>query len=351
MKNSLSNLANNFHPGNICLKVDQFLGESQLDAKTFMHVYAVKTEKEIFCSQSDSYRLDFDCSDVKCKFHVHSTTSNGTKMFIVRTFRDHCDHCEALQKDRVPEPALGRLLSDLLRDEKKLSPTTIFNDLDKQMSISSVSRACMKAQELFLGTLKSSYSFVLPYIEKWIENNPGTVGIVDVDCSFFKHCFVALGASINGFNFTKKVIALDGTHLKTSFKGVLLIAVSVDAGGHIFPLCYGVYASESKYAWTQFLQHLKEHFKIDSHVFISDRQKGLIPALAEQFPANNHYNCVHHLVDNFKSRGGKGSGEAVSHLWTAARTPIVQHVLTIPFWCLITCCIRKTLALESFILL
>ncbi|KAL0221270.1 hypothetical protein RCL1_001124 [Eukaryota sp. TZLM3-RCL] len=119
MKNSLRNLANNFHPGNICLKVDQFLGESQLDAKTFMHVYAVKTEKEIFCSQSDSYRLDFDCSDVKCKFHIHSTTSNGTKMFIVRTFRDHCDHCEALQKDRVPEPVLGRLLSDLLRDEKK----------------------------------------------------------------------------------------------------------------------------------------------------------------------------------------------------------------------------------------
>ncbi|KAL0251696.1 hypothetical protein GEMRC1_000908 [Eukaryota sp. GEM-RC1] len=122
MKNTLSALANAFYPGNMQLQVGEILGKNQLDASTFLHVYSLKTDKEIFCSQSNNRRLDFACSSEECSFHVHCTSHAEEHPFTLKTLRGHHPFCKALSKQKVTEPVVGRLLRDLLRHEK-LSPT------------------------------------------------------------------------------------------------------------------------------------------------------------------------------------------------------------------------------------
>ncbi|KAL0221226.1 hypothetical protein RCL1_001080 [Eukaryota sp. TZLM3-RCL] len=46
--------------------------------------------------------------------------------------------------------------------------------------------------------------------------------------------------------------------------------------------------------------------------------------MEEVMPNIHHYHCVHHLVENFKKHGGRGSAKAVPLLWRAARACEVE---------------------------
>jgi len=55
---------------------------------------------------------------------------------------------------------------------------------------------------------------------------------------------------------------------------------------------------------------------------MTDKQKGLIPAVEEIFPESEHRFCVRHLYSNFKDAGFKGE-ILKNQLWTCARASTV----------------------------
>lgn len=57
--------------------------------------------------------------------------------------------------------------------------------------------------------------------------------------------FVAFGASINGYQFMRKVVVADGTHLKGKYAGCLLAASAQDGNYQIFPLAFAIVDSEN----------------------------------------------------------------------------------------------------------
>jgi len=57
--------------------------------------------------------------------------------------------------------------------------------------------------------------------------------------------------------------------------------------------------------------------------FLSDRQKGIIEAVSDEFPGSPHGYCLKHLEQNFKNAGFK-SKELCSQLWKIARTTIQE---------------------------
>ena len=108
---------------------------------------------------------------------------------------------------------------------------------------------------------------------------------------------------------------VNGCHLKTIHKLILLVAVRVDGNGSIMPLAWAVVWSETKANWIRFLQDLRDALNIgepeqhiDNAVFLSDRQKGLIPAVIHVLPGAEHYYCVHHLYTNVQQEYGKVAG-------------------------------------------
>ncbi|XP_070009520.1 uncharacterized protein [Nicotiana sylvestris] len=111
--------------------------------------------------------------------------------------------------------------------------------------------------------------------------------------------------AVDGFSHCRPLISIDDTHVYGKYDIKLLIAVTVDANGQIFPLAFAICANESQETWTLFLNHLKEHVvKQRSGVcLISDRHGGILSSV-ENLPTWQelyayHRYCVRHFKVNF----------------------------------------------------
>ena len=118
---------------------------------------------------------------------------------------------------------------------------------------------------------------------------------------------------------------MDGCHIKTKFGGQLLTAVGMDPNDCIYPIAIAVVEVESLATWKWFLQKLKEDLGIDNTypwTIMTDKQKGLIPAVQQVFPEAEHRFCVRHLYQNFQMHF---KGENLKNqLWACARSSSVR---------------------------
>ena len=74
----------------------------------------------------------------------------------------------------------------------------------------------------------------------------GTCTALEMDDSgHFKFCFMAFGASIEGWKYCRPIIFVDGTFLKCKFGGILLTASSQDGNNQIFPLAFAIVDSKN----------------------------------------------------------------------------------------------------------
>lgn len=83
---------------------------------------------------------------------------------------------------------------------------------------------------------------------------------------------------------------------------------------------------ESLSTWKWFLETLKEELNIGNTypwTIMTDKQKGLIPAVQQVFPESEHQFCVRHLYQNFQEHF---KGENLKNqLWACARSSFVQQ--------------------------
>ncbi|GJY07751.1 mutator type transposase [Tanacetum coccineum] len=101
-------------------------------------------------------------------------------------------------------------------------------------------------------------------------------------------------------------------------------AVSVDPNNGIYPLAYRLVEIENTESWTWFLPQLGDEVDLytnSNFTFVSDRKKGIIPAIAKLFPNAEHIYCVKHIHENMKK---KWNGTAYKELlWRAAKATTV----------------------------
>ncbi|KAK4403266.1 hypothetical protein Sango_0695200 [Sesamum angolense] len=112
--------------------------------------------------------------------------------------------------------------------------------------------------------------------------------IKDIRCHVSKH--QAYRAKRKALNAIEGQLGVDGCHLKGPHGGILLTAVSIDPNNNLYPLAYAVVSGETRESWEWFLELLKGDLNVvrdDTYTFISDKQKGLIPAFESVFPATH----------------------------------------------------------------
>ncbi|WZZ52813.1 hypothetical protein YC2023_052920 [Brassica napus] len=108
--------------------------------------------------------------------------------------------------------------------------------------------------------------------------------------------FVALGASVKGYQYMRKVIVVDGTHLKGKYAGCLLTASAQDGNYQIFPLAIA--------SWEWFFKQLKTFVtNIGGLVFVSDRNSSIYKGLSKVkvYPDAGHCICIVHLKRNIRT--------------------------------------------------
>ncbi|XP_010556040.1 PREDICTED: uncharacterized protein LOC104825417 [Tarenaya hassleriana] len=74
------------------------------------------------------------------------------------------------------------------------------------------------------------------------KRNLGTIVSLelDTDCKSFKYLFIALGATVRGWNYMCKVVTIDATFLTDQYKGTLVVATAQDGDYHQYPLAWGI---------------------------------------------------------------------------------------------------------------
>ncbi|GKC48768.1 mutator type transposase, partial [Tanacetum coccineum] len=160
------------------------------------------------------------------------------------------------------------------------------------------------------------------------RTNPDTTFKLYIERSFnpseptrqFRRIYICLGALKKGFKAgMRDLLGLDGCFMKGQYPGQLLTAVGVDANHGTYPLAYAVVEAETLNSWSWFLTCLGDDLDLtreSNFTFISDRQKGLIPALAQVFPCAEHRFCLRHIHENMK---GQFRGDLYKELlWNCA---------------------------------
>jgi hypothetical protein len=72
---------------------------------------------------------------------------------------------------------------------------------------------------------------------------------------------------------------VDGCHIKTKYKGILLTAVGIDPNNCIYPIAQAIVEVECTSSWEWFLTTLKEDLNITNtspFTIMSDKQKVLV---------------------------------------------------------------------------
>ncbi|XP_021994149.1 uncharacterized protein LOC110890805 [Helianthus annuus] len=231
-------------------------------------------------------------------------------------------------KFMAKEPAVKRLVEC----NKDISVRTIQEELARKYELRVSRMKAFRAKSLaskeVQGDNKEQYSRLRDYIMELQSANPDTTVHIEVESEpnpdsptrVFKRIYICLGPLKLGFKECgRDILGLDGAFLKGSQQGQVLVAVGLDSNNGLYPLAYAIAEAENKDSWTWFLECLKDDLALQNNsrfTFISDRQKGLIPALEKVFPAAEHRFCLRHIHQNMKLKWrGKGFKDC---LWACA---------------------------------
>lgn len=144
-------------------------------------------------------------------------------------------------------------------------PGTVMEIMQNDHSIPIIYWKAWKSREIAIdrgsGNADTSYLALPTYLAKLSNANPGSVMAIETTEAAegshrFKYLFLAFGASVKGFTYMRKMVIIDGTHLKGKYSGCLLTASAQDGNSQIFPIGFGTVDSENDQAWTWFFTKL-----------------------------------------------------------------------------------------------
>ncbi|XP_034204500.1 uncharacterized protein LOC117618861 [Prunus dulcis] len=190
-------------------------------------------------------------------------------------------------------------------------------------------RAKNLSKVIIEGSYVEQYARLWDYAEELKKANKGSTVIIKNKMKgnkpVFERIYVCLEDCKRGFLAgCRPLIGIDGCHLKGPYTGQVLTAVGVDGNNGLYPVAYAVVEMESKISWIWFLQLLIEDLQIENGkawVFMSDKQKGLIPAIETLLPTAEHRMCVRHLYSNFRT---EHAGLALKNiLWAVTRATTI----------------------------
>jgi len=141
-----------------------------------------------------------------------------------------------------------------------------------------------KIIDMLQGKQEEGYQYLAKYTVMVKETNPGSLCYIkwqdpakEGGHPVFFRMFICFEACKRGFVAgCRKLLGVDGCHLKGPYKGILLTALGLDGNNHSFPIAYAIVDQESKDNWCYFLNSLRGVIGDDldgEYTFIADRCK------------------------------------------------------------------------------
>ncbi|KAJ4910419.1 hypothetical protein Rs2_05040 [Raphanus sativus] len=297
---------------------DLFVGKTFENRDAFKHhmaLYAIKNKFVYRCAKSSPSVMVLECVGLTCTWRVYAVLVKGSNMYEVRKIGgEHC--CSVDERAGYQRQATSSVIGGLLRQQFSGTgagprPGDIRQVMrgDHAVNISywKAWRSRELAVDIAKGSCGASYKSLPNYLQRLVEANPGTITQLHTEYVEelgyrFKYMFVALGACVKGFQYMRKVVVVDGTHLRGKYAGCLLTASAQDGNYQIFPLAFAIVDGENDKSWEWFFHKLSSIVPDnDSVVFVSDRHASIYQGLSKVYPLAGHCACIIHLKRNIKT--------------------------------------------------
>ncbi|KAL4579102.1 hypothetical protein LXL04_015237 [Taraxacum kok-saghyz] len=274
-----------------------------------------------------------------CPWVLHASRTDEESDWFVKTFK----YKHTCMQTRTVRACTATFISKQIMNEVELNPTVPLRALQDQferkyevgVSMDKIFRAKAAATKMVVGDYTKQYDILRDYCLELQSTNPDTTVKIEVYSDAnpsslsrqFKRIYVCLGPLKKGFKACMRdLLGLDGAFMKGPFPGQILTAVGMDSNNGIYPLAYAIVEAENKSSWKWFLDCLGDDLEMGSNsnfTFVTDRQKGLVPALAEMFPQAEHRYCLRHIHENMKKKWKLT--EYKIHLWNCAKASTIPE--------------------------
>ena len=243
------------------------------------HEFAVAECFEFMVKRSSKTRYEIGCKFDGCPWNLYAAPVAGTtNIFRIRTYHSQhtCIGITHLGNRQASARFIAKTITQKLLARPDYGPKDIQRDLQIDLGIhlpySRVYRGKEAASTLIHGTHEDGYTALPEYCLNIEKSNPGSAVILErTNENKFQRIFISYYASGAGFAFCRPILGLDGTHLKTKYKGILLAATAIDAKGQLFPLAYAVVDAENDENWLWMLQHLRQVIETHTPDFLTAR--------------------------------------------------------------------------------
>ncbi|XP_019101360.1 PREDICTED: uncharacterized protein LOC109124917 isoform X2 [Camelina sativa] len=263
--------------------------------KTRLKILTLVQRFDYYVYKSRPTLLIVKCWVKGCKWRVTAATLRHFPKFEVRVFIS-AHTCSVTERSMRARQADHHILGELYKD--------FVGGVGPKMDYWKAYRTLRHARKLVRGSPESGYEQLPTYLYMIKRANPGTFTQLDVDeAQRFKYCFLAFGASIQGFPFLRKVVVVDGTFLQGKYLGTLLTATAQDGNFQIFPIAFAVVDTENDESWEWFFKQLSCVILDDESLsIIYDRHQSIGKAIKKVYPKSSRGICTYHMYKNILVR-------------------------------------------------
>ncbi|OVA05677.1 hypothetical protein BVC80_263g1 [Macleaya cordata] len=205
--------------------------------RTTLLKYSIETGFKVYMLKNDKSRVKAVCGmkDVTgCKWRVHASCPlNHPSLFKIKRLNS-AHTCGSGFRDSRNPPMTKKLVKSLIlnqvRDKPLIKPKEIVDIFKSDYGVTLGYYFAYAGKELALkkiyGDDKLSYSNLRWFADSLIRTNPGSRVVLEVNpvTNKFERLFISFEACIHGFEFCRPLLFLDGTFLKSKYKGYLLAA-------------------------------------------------------------------------------------------------------------------------------
>ncbi|XP_050211360.2 uncharacterized protein LOC126661549 [Mercurialis annua] len=297
--------------------------------KSVLSFYAINNHFQFKVRRSCDRQYFLSCCDPDCSWKLNASRKGKTQIFIIRklNINHNCSmYVRTSDQRQATSNVIGQFIKSKYINLKTVyKPADILRDMKDdygiKMNYSKAYRSKAVAQEMVRGKADESFSLLPSYLYMLMVTNPGSFVKLEVnDDDSFLYVFMALNASIKGWQFCIPVFAVDGTFLTSAYGGTLLTACAQDGNGKIFPLAFCVVDSENDASWEWFMRRIRDAFQMQRDMcIVSDRHESIKNAAAAVFPEATHALCTFHLYNNIKKNFKKSSKELREAFYGAAK--------------------------------
>jgi hypothetical protein len=230
-----------------------------------------------------------ECPVGNCSWFLKASEDNRKEAMVVKNYcgKHLCERVWELKA--LTATFLTEYFIDEFRDNQKMDLQTFANKIQRKFNMCpnkwKLRRARKQALIKIHGDEAEQFSLLRDYGHEMTTKNHGSKKILSTNKSnkneelkeHLATLYWSYDACKRGFlEGCRPLICIDGCHIKTRYKGVLLTAVGIDPNDCIFPIAMGVCEVECTSSWEWFLTILRDNLNITNtgnFTIMNDRQK------------------------------------------------------------------------------